>query len=124
MNLLLYYSFQVIGESSFLIGEESMNTLYFLSENVVNFMAHIKVNWQSFILSQHSSCMDLLRGFSNSYAGGVDNTTALQYNNMEVGVALLDQQANEHYESDGFEHSEGHMTNESEEMTKGTASSP
>ncbi|KAD6795778.1 hypothetical protein E3N88_06674 [Mikania micrantha] len=56
--------------------------------------------------------MDLQRGFSSSYAGSVDNTTALQYNNMEVGVALLDQQANEHYESDGFEHSEGHMTNE------------
>ncbi|KAD1215660.1 hypothetical protein E3N88_43152 [Mikania micrantha] len=59
--------------------------------------------------------MDILRGFSSSYAGGVNNTTALQYNNMEVGVALLDQQANEHYKSDGFEHSEGHMTNESEE---------
>ncbi|KAD1943845.1 hypothetical protein E3N88_42110 [Mikania micrantha] len=53
--------------------------------------------------------------FSSSYAAGVDNTTALQDNNMEVGVALLDQQVNEHYESDGFEHSEGHMTNESEE---------
>ncbi|KAD6119519.1 hypothetical protein E3N88_10790 [Mikania micrantha] len=59
--------------------------------------------------------MDLLRGFSSSYAGGVDNTTALQDYNTEVGVALIDQQVNEHYESDGFEHSEGHMTNESEE---------
>ncbi|KAD3066408.1 hypothetical protein E3N88_34288 [Mikania micrantha] len=115
VNLLLYYSFQGFSESSFLVGEESMNMLYFLSENVVHFMAHIKVNWQSFILSQHSSCMDLLRGFSSSYAGGVDNTTALQDYNTEVGVALLDQQVNEHYESDGFEHSEGHMTNESEE---------
>ncbi|KAL8211263.1 hypothetical protein R6Q57_005700 [Mikania cordata] len=84
VKLLLYYSFQGFSESSFLVGEESMNMLYFLSENVVNFMAHIKVNWKSFILSQHSSCMDLLRGFSSSYAGGFDNTTALQDNNMEI----------------------------------------
>ncbi|KAL8216698.1 hypothetical protein R6Q57_023535 [Mikania cordata] len=115
VNLLLYYSFQGFSESSFLVGEESMNMLYFL--NVVNFMAHIKVNCRSFILSHHSSCMDLLRGFSSSYVGGVDNTAAFQDNNMEVGVALLDQQVNEHYESDDFEHSEGHMTNESEESS-------
>ncbi|KAL8252408.1 hypothetical protein R6Q59_036101 [Mikania micrantha] len=39
--------------------------------------------------------MDLLRGFSSSYVGGVDNTTALQYNNMEASryqgfLGLLD----------------------------------
>ncbi|KAL8199906.1 hypothetical protein R6Q57_013474 [Mikania cordata] len=56
VKLLLYYSFLGFSESSFLVGKESMNMLYFLSENV-----------------------------------------------------------NEHYKSDGFEHSEGHMTNESEE---------
>ncbi|KAD7477039.1 hypothetical protein E3N88_00175 [Mikania micrantha] len=59
--------------------------------------------------------MDLLRGFSGSYVGGVDPTLVLQYNYPKVGIDVLDQQANEHYESDGFEHSEGHMTNESEE---------
>ncbi|KAC9449878.1 hypothetical protein E3N88_45826 [Mikania micrantha] len=106
-------SFRQIAEDDVLKTGEDLSK--HTDQNVVNFMAHIKVNWQSFILSQHSSCMDLLRGFSSSYAGGVDNTTALQEYNTEVGVALLDQQVNEHYESDGFEHSEGHMTNESEE---------
>ncbi|KAD6119021.1 hypothetical protein E3N88_10292 [Mikania micrantha] len=65
LNLLLYYSFQGIFESSYLESEKSMNMLYFLAENELNFMDHIKYN--------------------------------------------------DHCESHGFEHSEGHMTIESEE---------
>ncbi|KAD4585227.1 hypothetical protein E3N88_22828 [Mikania micrantha] len=101
LNLLLYYSFQSISESSYLVSEESMNMLYFLAENELHFMAHIKVKWQTTFSLQQTSCMDLLRGFSGPFEVGVDHTTVMQ--------------ENDHCESDGFEHSEGHMTIESEE---------
>ncbi|KAD7477495.1 hypothetical protein E3N88_00631 [Mikania micrantha] len=101
MNLLLYYSFQSISESSYLVSEESMNMLYFLAENELHFMAHIKVKWQTTFSLQQTSCMDLLRGFSGPFEVGVDHTTVMQ--------------ENDHCESDGFEHSECHMTIESEE---------
>ncbi|KAD4179919.1 hypothetical protein E3N88_28510 [Mikania micrantha] len=101
LNLLLYYSFQSIFESSYLVSEESMNMLYFLAENELHFMAHIKVKWQTTFSLQQTSCMDLLRGFSGPFEVGADHTTVMQ--------------ENDHCESDGFEHSEGHMTIESEE---------
>ncbi|KAL8199409.1 hypothetical protein R6Q57_012977, partial [Mikania cordata] len=101
INLLLYYSFQGISESSYLVYEDSMNMLYFLAENEFNFRAHIKVNWQITFSPQQTSCMDLLRGFSGPFEVGANHTAVVQYN--------------DHCESDGFEHSEGHMTIESEE---------
>ncbi|KAL8232537.1 hypothetical protein R6Q57_002315 [Mikania cordata] len=51
-----------ISESSYLVSEESMNMLYFLAENELHFMAHIKMKWQTTFSIQQTSCMDLLRG--------------------------------------------------------------
>ncbi|KAD4584494.1 hypothetical protein E3N88_22095 [Mikania micrantha] len=65
-----------------------MNMLYFLAENELHFMAHIKVKWQTTFSLQQTSCMDLLRGFSGPFEVGVDHTTVMQ--------------ENDHCESDGF----------------------
>ncbi|KAL8208823.1 hypothetical protein R6Q57_008235 [Mikania cordata] len=64
-------------------------------------MAHIKVNWQKTFSLQQTICMDLLKVFPGPFEVGADHTAVLQYNDR--------------CESDGFEHSEGHMTIESEE---------
>ncbi|KAC9741844.1 hypothetical protein R6Q59_012442 [Mikania micrantha] len=58
--------------------------------------------------------MDLLQGFSGSYVIDVNPTIVVKYNYLEVGVHVLNQQANDRCKIDGFEHLEVHMTKESE----------
>ncbi|KAD5507599.1 hypothetical protein E3N88_15302 [Mikania micrantha] len=65
LTLKLYYTFQGTYQSSEIFNDSSLEVLYYLAANVVNFNRNVHVIIEPRISLGQSSCMDLLRGFSS-----------------------------------------------------------
>jgi len=87
LKLLLYYTFQGVHATANLHGNEGMAMLCWLTMNVVNFVAEIKVSWETFNETNHPpGYMNLLLDFGNDNdigSQGFDQDVAPTYNTNE-----------------------------------------
>ena len=66
VKLKLHFTFQGVSESSYITGDDSMSTMFYLALNLPDYVAHIHVQCTPLFSLPQGSAMDLLRRFSVS----------------------------------------------------------